>query len=223
MLAAAYHPGSDYPPSCEQRNFAQGLSTCGGAQFFQVGYVDAQTNAPVCHSDVLQAAHGRYSRHLFGADPDPCDYGVNGAKSANLVVSVMKGTKVLISGIGGLERLVVQFAKYLGAMDKSGFTVDATINFVANNQGGFRFPRRCRVELINCSTGIQPYVGVSAENLVFIAGDTIVSGLEYVLDARHPAKTDPLPVLSNTYGPKSEAEGILATRSVRRDKSVLFP
>ncbi|KAJ6617305.1 hypothetical protein B0H10DRAFT_1797617 [Mycena sp. CBHHK59/15] len=77
----------------------------------------------------------------------------------------------------------------------AGFTVDTTVDFVANNQtfnlamaalsgNDFNFPSTLKLVM----------VGVSAENLVFITGNTIVSGVQ---------------ILSSTYGPKSAAEEVL--------------
>ncbi|KAJ6471145.1 GroES-like protein [Mycena vitilis] len=75
------------------------------------------------------------------------------------------------------------------------FTVDATIDFVANNQtfnlamaslsgNALNFPDVPKLVL----------VGVSAENLVFFSASTVVSGVQ---------------ILSSTYGPKSAIEEVL--------------
>ncbi|KAJ7849586.1 hypothetical protein B0H13DRAFT_2088490 [Mycena leptocephala] len=77
----------------------------------------------------------------------------------------------------------------------AGFTVDTTIDFVTTNQtfnlamaalsgNDVNFPSMPKLVM----------VGVSAENLVFITGNTIVSGVQ---------------ILSSTYGPKSAAEEVL--------------
>ncbi|KAJ7177215.1 hypothetical protein C8R43DRAFT_1118226 [Mycena crocata] len=77
----------------------------------------------------------------------------------------------------------------------AGFTVDTTIDFVANNQtfnlamaalsgNDVNFPSRPKLVL----------AGVSAENLVFLTGNTIVSGVQ---------------ILSSSYGPRSAAEEVL--------------
>ncbi|KAJ7653895.1 GroES-like protein [Mycena polygramma] len=75
------------------------------------------------------------------------------------------------------------------------FTVDATIDFVANNQtfnlamvalsgNALNFPDMPKLVL----------VGVSVENLVFFSASTVVSGVQ---------------ILSSTYGPKSAIEEVL--------------
>ncbi|KAJ6537386.1 hypothetical protein DFH09DRAFT_930882 [Mycena vulgaris] len=77
----------------------------------------------------------------------------------------------------------------------AGFTVDVTIDFVVNNQtfslamaalkgNGVNFPSAPKLVL----------VGVSAENLVFIDGNTISTGVQ---------------IISSSYGPESALEEVL--------------
>ncbi|KAJ7510674.1 GroES-like protein [Mycena galericulata] len=77
----------------------------------------------------------------------------------------------------------------------AGFTVDTTIDFVANNQTFNLAMAALSGNDVNFpSTPKLVMVGVSAENLVFITGNTIVSGVQ---------------ILASTYGPKTAIEEVL--------------
>ncbi|KAJ6476532.1 chaperonin 10-like protein [Mycena vitilis] len=131
------------------------------------------------------------------------DAGVTAYNAVQNAAKVKKGDKVLIFGIGGLGHMAVQYAKYFGATGKTsfailsfptsigfgiyacctktagGFTVDTTIDFIANTQTFNLAMAALRGnESVFTSNPKLVLVGYSADNLVFNTADAISFGVQ---------------------------------------------
>ncbi|KAJ7925498.1 chaperonin 10-like protein [Mycena leptocephala] len=153
------------------------------------------------------------------------DAGVTAYHAVENAPKVKKGDKVLIFGIGGLGHLGLQYAKHFGAtgMNASmpaarklalelgateafdlielqtktaaGFTVDTTIDFIANSQTFNLAMAALRGNQVNFPASPSlVLVGFSADNLVFNTADVLSTGVQ---------------IRGSTYGPASALVSVL--------------
>ncbi|KAJ7463176.1 chaperonin 10-like protein [Mycena latifolia] len=101
------------------------------------------------------------------------DAGVTSYHAVKNTAGVTQGSKVLIFGIGGLGYLAVQYAKHLGA-------TAFTLAMAALKGNEVKFPVVSKLVM---------QVGFSAENLVFMDGATIASGVQ-ILSSAYSSQPD---------------------------------